>query len=133
MLVKNGIVKMPWEEENFFESKKFGFIAAVHKYETTKGTDLWVMFHDSKAFIINDNENDAPADHDMLLRLCKEMVDDDGEHMDEYYGEDIIDLSYGSVDTDMAEFYGISEEDCDDIDNRIADLENYYSVEVVGD
>ena len=60
MFIKNAVVTMDWEAEGFFETKKDGFVAAVHIYETEKFT-CPVIFKGGVACMIWDDETEAPA------------------------------------------------------------------------
>lgn len=127
MLIKNAIVKMPWDAEGFYETKNDGFIAAVNLYDVNDDK-IAVMFKGGKAFMIFDSELEKPASRDELQKALKEVVKSDGPdaEMEEWFPDDYIELSTGAtVNSDVAEMYGFTEEQCEDILNRLADLSGY--------
>lgn len=132
MFVKNAIVKMDWDVEGFIESKTHGFVAAVHTYKSTDGTDIPVVFRDGKAFMLYNLEEGRLEQLADLRVDIKTAIDDQGYdcNMEEYYEEDgYIEVSNGSyVDSDIAESYGLSDEDCEDVLARIDDLSGYVEV-----
>ena len=130
MLVKNAVVTMDWEAEGFFETKKDGFVAAVHIYETDKCV-CPVIFKGSVACMIWDSETEAPATRDELKKVFAEIVKDDPEApIDEYFPDDYVELSNGvEVYEDVADFYQFTDEQKEDILNRVRDIMRYYVVE----
>lgn len=129
-LIKNAIVSMDWDADGFYEHKATDtFIAAVNLYNTPKG-ELAVIFMGGKAFLLFDEETEAPVTRDDFTKFLHDMVEaygpdvvlEDTEECEDIY----IELSNGvDVDPDMAELYGLSDEDCEDIVNRLADLSGY--------
>ena len=128
MKVKNNVVKMDdWEVEGFFESKKDGFIAAVKIYETSKGS-MPVMFKDGKAFMLYDEDTQAPATRTELSRVLKSSVDEYGPDcvFEDLFEDIYIEVSNGvAIEEDVAEMYGFSEEQCTNILDSIDDLSGY--------
>ena len=132
MYIKNAVVKMLWDAEGFFETKKDGFIAAVQLYENKKtGETLAVMFKNGKAFMIFDNETEKPATRDDLRDALSEIIKTDPEgDMEEYFPDTYIELCNGvTCDADVADAYGLDEDDQEDIINRCDDLSGYYVTE----
>lgn len=132
-LIKNAIVKMDWDSEGFYEHKATDtFIAAVNEYSVPSGK-LAVIFMNGKAFLLYDEETEAPVTRDDFTKFLHDMVDVYGpdvvlEDTDEC-AEIYIELSNGvEVDSELAESYGLSEEDCEDINARIEDLSGYTEV-----
>lgn len=121
---------MDWDADGFYEHKATDtFIAAVNLYDTPKG-ELAVIFMNGKAFLLFDEETEAPVTRDDFTKFLHDMVEaygpdvilEDTEECEDIY----IELSNGvEVDPDMAELYGLSEENCEDIVNRLADLSGY--------
>ena len=127
MLIKNAIVKMDWDAEGFYETRADGFVAAVNIYTTSNG-EYAVMFKDGVAFMIFDDDTQAPAVRSELQSALKQVVDDAGASasMEEYFPDNYIELcTGGEVDPDLAEMYGFSDEDCQDISDRLLDLSGY--------
>lgn len=133
--IKNAIVKMDWDADGFYEHKAEGtFVAAVHIYDTSKGNEIAVIFKGGKAFLLYNNDTDAIMTRDEFTEFLHDMVKEYGPDVDLEYADEscevYIELSSGAdVDPDLAENYGLSDEDCIDIMNRIADLSGYESVE----
>lgn len=127
MLIKNVVLKMPWQAEGFFETKKDGFIAAVEIYETEKFS-CPVLFKRGIACMIWDDDAEAPATRDEIQKVLKEIVKEDPEaDMEEYFPDNYIEVSNGvEFESAVADFYGFSEEQQQDVLNRIADLDNLY-------
>lgn len=130
MFIKNAVVTMDWEAEGFFETKKDGFVAAVHIYETEKFT-CPVIFKGGVACMIWDDETEAPATREELKKVFAEIVKDDPEApIEEYFPDNYIELSNGAeVFEDVAEFYQFTEEQKEDILNRVRDIMRYYVTE----
>ena len=130
MFIKNAVVTMDWEVEGFFETKKDGFVAAVHIYETEKFT-CPVIFKGGVACMIWDDDTEAPATREELKKVFAEIVKDDPEApIEEYFPDNYIELSNGAeVFEDAAEFYQFTEEQKEDILNRVRDIMRYYVTE----
>jgi len=128
ILIENAIVSMEWDKEGFYETKKAGFVAAVHIYNTEKGV-CPIIFKDNIAFMLYDEETEAPASREMVQKEMMALIKsgDINYSMEENFADDYIEVSSGiEVDPDVAEIYQLSEEDCKDILNRIKDLSGYY-------
>lgn len=131
-VIKNGIVKMQWNAEHFFESKKSGFVAAVNVYKTAEGEDVPVVFQDQKIFLLIDPDIMKPAsveDIKNVIKDCfKEGLDIESELEDSY-----VELGVCSVDyEDNARYYGLTDADIADINNRCDDLAPYWEVTEIG-
>lgn len=127
--IKNGIVKMLWDADKFFEDDNYGFIAAVHEYN-----GRMVVFKDSDAFLLRDPEDpdNAIADLHAVKILLRESVLNGLSLRDDYSDLFIDLLGYdGCIDEDTCQYYGIT--DTDDIMKRISDLSPYFEVEFVED
>lgn len=125
--VKNAVVNMPWEVENFYESKVNGFVAAVHNY-VVDGSTIGVVFQDGCAYVMPDGNG--------AYKIGKELERDivvsakEGYSLMDYFGEEdcyLIAMAGGLVD--FGDCLGLSEEDVDDIVKRIQDISGYYQVE----
>lgn len=125
--VKNAVVNMPWEVENFYESKVNGFVAAVHNYEID-GVTVGVAFQDGCAYVMPDDN----GGYKVGKALERDIVvsGKEGYSLMDYFGEDgcyLIAVAGGLVDS--GECLGLSEDDVTDIINRINDLSGYYQIE----
>ena len=127
--IKNEVVNMPWEADGFFESKKYGFIAACHDYEASKGNVI-VMFANGLAFILLDSDDEpmSYADYfDCAKEACKAGSTPAG-----YYEDEMIVLgNSASVDSENLAIWGLSPEDGDDILKRLDDLGEYWETYTV--
>jgi len=132
--IKNAIVKMDWDAEGFYEHKAEGtFVAAVQLYDTSKGNEVAVIFKGGKAFFLYNRDTESIMTRDEFTEFLHDMVTEYGPDVDFEYADEsceiYIELSAGGdVDPDIAESYGLSDEDCMDILNRIVDLSGYESV-----
>lgn len=129
--IKNGVVNMLWDANAFFESRDGGFVAACQLYEGCNG-NIVVCFKDSKAFILSDPENegcsiDLENMYEIVSEAFREELDIEDCFVDEYVDVyDGIDLNETAL-----EYYGLSEEDGDDIVKRFKDLKSYWQYEEI--
>lgn len=127
-LIKNEVVKMDWDADTFFESRDCGFIAAVNVYETTKGS-VPVIFQDNKIYLLYDAEEGDLASLDDIKFVIKDCFDT-GEDVEDRYYDSYIELGIATVDNeDIANSYGLTNEDISDINQRIMDLSPYWEIE----
>lgn len=132
--VKNAVVKMDWDAEGFYESKKEqSFIAAIHTYTTDYG-EVPVIFMNGKACILWDPDYRRPVNRDEFTELLHDLVEDYGTEFSfeelEETAEAYIEVSTGgSVDDDVAAEYMLTPEIEDDIIARIDDLAGYFEIE----
>lgn len=126
--IKNGIVKMLWEADKFFENGG-AFVAAVNVYN-----GINVVFKDNDAFLLlNEFNPEDLADLNEIIRIMQEVVSE-GYSIREEYQDLYIPLYSGSnVDVELLDRYGIGSENAQDIENRVMDLYPYYEVEYVDD
>lgn len=130
--VKNAIVSMKWDAQGFFESKTKGFLGAVNIYQTEKG-EIPVAFRGDTAFIVLDQDEQEPSSRSALLKEFQQMAKDNRmfESLEDIFAEDYIELCVGEyTEEETGAIYGLTEEDMEDIKNRIKDLSGYYVVEV---
>lgn len=126
-LIKNDVVSMDWNAEHFYESRARGFIAAVNVYETSKGT-VPVIFQDKKIFLLIDPDTAKPASADEIKGAIKDCFKE-GIDIEDAFEDSYVELGICSVDDeDIAESYGLTEADIDDINNRIDDLMPYWEI-----
>ena len=134
-LIKNDVVSMDWEADRFFETKDC-FVAAIQLYPTERG-DIAVIFQDKTAYLLLDVDNNPASVED-----CSEAVKSifkEGLSAEDMYEESYIELGntvvYGDG-IDTAKNYGLTDEDIQDINNRLDDLSGYWAVieqSMVGD
>lgn len=126
VLIKNDMVQMDWDAEGYFESKKAGFLAATAIYSTDKG-DVVVCFMEKKAFILIDSDTAIPVDRKEIQGAVKGCFEDEAI-MEDYVPDNYVELCNGvTTETDIAAHYGLSEEDCQDIEARLEDLSGYWA------
>lgn len=123
-LVKNNVVELDWNAEGFIESKKEGFISAVHLYG-----EVAVAFRDGKIYT-HISEDGECIGFDSLVATIKSAFKEKDYDYPMYY-EDYVEIFNGeSFEDDILESLNLTE--CKaDMDNRIADLEGYWFEEEV--
>lgn len=128
--VRNAVVKPNfWKVENFFETKKDGYVAASQEYDTAKGKML-VVFKDRQAGFLLDPDTGAPISNkeflDELASLQKEGSL--GDPLEDIYPDSYVQIGVKDTITDETwlDQFGFSEDQKSDIEARMADLENYY-------
>ena len=127
-LIRNNVVQMDWDAETFYESKKNGFIAAIHQYEGSDGSQVPVVFSNQKAFLLVDDETGEPASVKEIFEALQ-YANKLNEPIDEVCVDNYVELSNSvTVEEDTMVAYGISLEYADDIINRLDDLSGYYAV-----
>ena len=119
-LVKNEVVSMDWNAEGFIETKKVGFISAVHSYG-----DVPVAFRDGKIYtsVTEDGVTDFKTLVDDIKSAHKRKDGDYPEMYDDYV--EIFDG--GSFDEDNVVFLGLAEYE-DDMVERLNDLSGYWQI-----
>lgn len=128
--VRNAVVRPNyWKVENFFETKKEGYVAASQEYDTPRGKML-VVFKDRQAGFLLDPDTGAPISNkeflDELVSLQKDGVLNDT--LEEIYPDSYVQVGVKGVLTDdeWLDQFGFSEEQKRDIEERMVDLEHYY-------
>lgn len=128
--VRNAVVKENfWKVENFFETKKEGYVAASQEYETPKGTML-VVFKDRQAGFLLDPDTGKPISNKEFLNELASLQKD-GEldsSLEDIYPDSYVQIGVKDTITDeeWLDNFGFSDEQKRDIEARMADLENYY-------
>jgi hypothetical protein len=127
-LIRNGVVKMEWDADSFFEVGG-ECVAAVHCYNGVP-----VVFKDNSAFILmNESSPDDIADLNEITRILQETVRN-GYILSEDYEHVYVPLFYsGQPDEVTFDSYGVGMENVGDINARIMDLAPYFAVEYVDD
>lgn len=120
-LIKNEVVSMDWDANLFIQSRSTGFVAAIHMYGDTP-----VIFQDGDVYTLVSLDDDDEAvpftTNDIIsgLRDCRKSND----IMEDYFCENYVDLS----NEDNHQYYNLSEEDAEDIANRLEDLSGYWAI-----
>lgn len=128
-IIENDVVSMEWDADYFFESNQSGFVAAINIYETPDG-EVPVVFKDNKIFLLLDPDTDGVATADNIADVIKQCFKEDIE-LEEAFEEFYVSLGESGVllNADVAESYGLSEDDIADIESRIEDLSGYWATE----
>lgn len=120
-VVRNSIVSMDWDADGFIESKRLGFISAVHCYG-----DVPVAFRDGRVYTCVDGSGSVISFGDMVKEIKNAVKSKDSDYP--YYYEDYAEIYDGmEYDYDVLEFLGIRDY-VDDISLRLKDLGEYWSV-----
>ena len=135
MFVSNGIVRDNfWEVEDYFESRKYGFVGATHIYNTSKG-DVVVLFCNRAACILIDDDTHLSASREDIMYALKDLIAqgpietvDLEEEFDEAYAE-IGQMGILDTDSGVLDYWGFSEDQIADIQERFDDIESMYSEE----
>ena len=129
MYVKNAVVNMDWEVEGFFETHDDGFVAASQIYETPTGTHA-VLFKDRVACFLIDSETGQPATRDELTKALKSLLQQGmlNDPLEDVFPEEYAEIGMQGCLTneDILDTYGFSDEQKQDVINRMDDLDNYY-------
>lgn len=130
MLVKNGVVKMDWDVEDFFETHADGYVAATQTYDTING-ECTIIFKDRCAFfLIDDGGNLLPKDG-IVKELKAAFKEDELNYTpEEYWGDSYVEVGMQGIITmeGVLEGYGFSEDQIQDVIDRMVDLEQYFEV-----
>lgn len=120
-IVKNNMVEMDWDADGFIETKKLGFISAVHRYG-----NIAVAFRDGKIYTHIDDCGET-IDFNSLVGVIKDAVktkDDDYP----YFYEDYAEIYDGvEFDESILNLLGIAEYK-EDMEDRLNDLSGYWVV-----
>lgn len=128
--VRNAIVKENyWKVENFFETKADGYVAASQEYETPRGTML-VVFKDRQAGFLLDSDTGLPITNEELTSELASLVKEGSinESFDDIYPDAWVLIGVKGVITDeeWLDEFGFSADQIQDVEERMADLENYF-------
>lgn len=120
MLVKNEMVSMDWEAKGFIETKKLGFIEAVHNYN-----GVAVAFRDGKIYTMIDDEGNR-ATFDELVKDSKNAVKSKDPDYPTFY-EDYAEVYDGAEFTSLVGYLGL-ENFKQDMLQRLEDLSGYWEI-----
>lgn len=128
--VRNAVVRENyWKRENFFETKKEGFVAASQEYVTPEGTML-VVFKDRQAGFLIDPETGKPITNKELTQTLADLnkSGEIEEDLGDLYEDSWQMIGKQGVITDDSWFesFQFSDEQVQDVIDRMNDLENYY-------
>lgn len=120
-VVKNNMVNMQWDADGFVETKKLGFISAVHSYD-----GVAVAFRDGKVYTHIDDNGDIISFKDLVGAIKDAVKSKDNDYP--YFYEDYAEIYDGKdfVD-DTVNLLGL-DDDKDDILSRLNDLSGYWVV-----
>ena len=135
IFVRNGVVRDNyWKQDGFFETHEDGFVAAAEEYETPQGI-MTVLFKDEGACFLIDDETGMPATRQDLLSTLRDLYKA-GEldiPMEEAAPDSYCEIAVSNiiVDREMLESFGFSDEQIEDVQDRLTDLSHYFVVEEV--
>lgn len=130
-LIKNGIVNMEWDAEQFFESKSKGFVAAIHNYTLPDGRDIPVGFKEGLAFVLTEEDGETWYDFDRFVKAIKE-AHDSGYEARVYFDDIFIPLANDTAPyEEECDFFGFSDDQKADMVRRVEDLKPYWEMELV--
>ncbi|MGV3076348.1 hypothetical protein ACEE21_14790 [Clostridium baratii] len=120
-VVKNSMVEMQWNADGFIETKRLGFISAVHQYGNVP-----VAFRDGKIYTHISEEGNVISFKDLVGAIKGAVKEKDADYP--YFYEDYAEIYDGK---DFVEgtinFLGIDDSKEDMLD-RINDLSGYWVV-----
>lgn len=122
-VVKNDVVEMPWNVDGFIESRKDGFVAAVHSYNGVP-----IAFKEGKAYTHADDDGEIIGFKDLVSVIKRASKERDSDYPEFY--DDYVEIYDGCDFTNegFMEYHGIL--DCkDDILARLQDLSGYWVIE----
>lgn len=120
-VVKNNMVDMQWDADGFVETKKMGFIAAVHRYG-----NVAVAFKDGKVYTHVDDDGEC-IDFNALVKVIKNAVKERDDDYPDFY-EDYAEIYDGREFMDETVTFLNLEDQKDDILARLKDLSGYWHV-----
>lgn len=130
-LIKNGVVNMEWDAEQFFESKSKGFVAAIHIYTLSDGREIPVGFKEGLAFVLTEEDGETWYDYEKLVKAIKE-AHDSGYEARVYFDDIFISLANDTFAYDEeCDFFGFTEDQKEDMVRRVEDLKSYWELELI--
>lgn len=119
--VKNSMVEMQWDADGFIETKRLGFISAVHKYG-----NVAVAFRDGKIYTHIDEAGSVISFKDLVREIKGAVKEKDADYP--YFYEDYAEIYDGKDFVDgTLNFLGIEDNKQDMLD-RLDDLGGYWVV-----
>lgn len=123
-LIRNDVVSMDWWSDCFFESREKGFVAACQTYETEVGT-FAVGFMNNNAFVILKEDGDLGERKD-IQDCAKDCNKYEEEPWDGEWEDKVMIVSTEDGKEFLQSNYGFTDEDIEDIENRLNDLSGYW-------
>lgn len=125
-LVSNNFVSMDWDSDGFVDSKKNGFIAAVHKYG-----DTVVAFYEGKIYThLNSEGTKSSLSMKDFVKVIKQNLVRKPDYDYPNYYEDYAEIYDGAEFNDcLADTLGLTEYK-EDMIARLQDLSGYWQVVV---
>ncbi len=119
-VVQNDMVEMQWDADGFIETKKQGFISAVHKYD-----GVAVAFRDGKIYT-HIGDQGAISFKDLVSSIKSAVKTKDSDYP--YYYEDYAEIYDGEEFAEgTLEYLGISDYK-EDMLKRLEDLSGYWLI-----
>lgn len=121
-VVRNNMVEMEWDADGFIETKKLGFISAVHRFE-----GVAVAFRDGKIYTHIDDEGQALSFKDLVGAIKTAVKEKDVDYPVFY--EDYAEL-YDGADFLEETLVHLGIENCkEEMLKRLKDLSGYWHIE----
>jgi len=119
-VVQNNMVDMQWDADGFIETKKLGFISAVHNYN-----GVAVAFRDGKVYTHID-ESGVISFKDLVGAIKSAVKEKDGDYP--YFYEDYAEIYDGREFVEGTVSFLDIQEFKDDMLERLEDLGGYWIV-----
>ena len=121
-VVKNSVVNMEWNADGFVETKKQGFISAVHQYD-----GVAVAFRDGKIYTHMGDDLEPIGFEDLVSEIKGAVKSKDVDYP--YFYEDYLEIYSGKEFSDKAlELLHIDASHKEDMLKRLEDLSGYWYV-----
>lgn len=119
--VKNNMVEMQWNADGFIETRRLGFISAVHQYGNVS-----VAFRDGKIYTHISEDGSVISFKDLVREIKGAVKEKDADYP--YFYEDYAEIYDGKDFVDgTLNFLGIEDNKQDMLD-RLDDLGGYWVV-----
>ena len=128
-LIRNGIVKLDWDADLFYEGPNGEFCGAISMIDGSP-----ILYRDMDAFIISDGKGGV-ATVEQIESILRELWDGEGDLTLSQDFDEAISLYNGGthLDDDVVHQWGLTPEQCQEIEDRVMDLYPYYKVELTDD
>lgn len=123
-VVKNNVVNMQWDAEGFIETKKLGFVSAVHCYG-----DVPIAFRDGKVYTHFSGDEGVISFKDLVSSIKNAVINKDSEYP--YFYDDYTEIFDGQEFEEGNVALLELSEFIEDIKARLNDLSEYWEIEEV--
>lgn len=120
-VVRNNVVEMDWDADGFVESKKEGFISAVHRFD-----GVAVAFRDGKVYTHIDEDGGAISFKDLVSSIKSAAKEKDSDYP--YFYEDYAELFDGQEFNEETLVHLGIEDHKDEMLKRLEDLSGYWII-----